>query len=165
MVAEVEEIADAIGTVALDEAERSASNATNLDTLRASARRIRIFAIAATVLVTSQKTVSRLVGSESHAHRHAEVETDWSDWAHSFYPVAQPFFSQLGGSDRSNRIFSLAELTQKELSHRVKRMHLLLLFSTGTGVELLQLQQDWSHGAQLPGGRQRFRPLCDAELL
>lgn len=86
MVAEVEEIADATGTVALDEAERSASNATNLDTLRASARRIRIFAIAATVLVTSQKTVNRLVGSESHAH--AEVETDWSDWAHSFYPVA-----------------------------------------------------------------------------
>lgn len=76
---EVEEIADAIGTVALDEAERSASNATNLDTLHASARRIRIFAIAATVLVTSQKTVSRLVGSESHAHRHAEVEADWSD--------------------------------------------------------------------------------------
>lgn len=93
MVAEVEEIADATGTVALDEAERSASNATNLDTLHASARRIRIFAIAATVLVTSQKTVSRLVRSESHAHRHAEVETDWSDWAHSFYPVAQPFLS------------------------------------------------------------------------
>lgn len=58
---EVEEIADVTGTVALDEAERSASNATNLDTLRASARRIRIFAIAATVLVTSRKTVSRLV--------------------------------------------------------------------------------------------------------
>lgn len=61
MVAEAEEIADATGTAALDADERSASNATNLDTLRASARRIRIFAIAATVSVTSQKTASRLV--------------------------------------------------------------------------------------------------------
>lgn len=58
---EVGEIADATGMVASDEAERSASNATNLDTLHASARRIRIFAIAATVSVTSRKIVSRLV--------------------------------------------------------------------------------------------------------
>lgn len=61
VVVEEEEIVDVIGTAVLDEAERSASNATNSDTLRASARRIRIFAIAATVSVTSRKTVSRLV--------------------------------------------------------------------------------------------------------
>lgn len=61
VAAEAEEIVDVTGTAALDEAERSASNATNLDTLHASARRIRIFAIAATVSVTSRKTVSRLV--------------------------------------------------------------------------------------------------------
>lgn len=60
-VVEEEEIVDVIGTAVLDEAERSASNATNSDTLRASARRIRIFAIAAMVSVTSRKTVSRLV--------------------------------------------------------------------------------------------------------
>lgn len=58
---EAEVIADATGTVALDEAERSASNATNSDTLHANVRRIRIFAIAATVSVTLRKTVSRLV--------------------------------------------------------------------------------------------------------
>lgn len=58
MVAEAGEI-DVTGTADLDEAERSASNATNLDTLHASARKIRIFAIAAMVSVTSRKTVSR----------------------------------------------------------------------------------------------------------
>lgn len=56
-----EEIVDAIEMAVLDEAERSASNAINLDTLRASAKRIKIFAIVATVLDTSQKTVSRSV--------------------------------------------------------------------------------------------------------
>lgn len=58
---EAEEIVDATETVVLDAVERSASNATNLDTLRVSAKRIRTFAIVATVLDTSLKTVNRLV--------------------------------------------------------------------------------------------------------
>ena len=61
MVVEAEEIVAEIETVVLDVDERSASNATNLDILRASARRIRIFATAATVSVILRKTVSRLV--------------------------------------------------------------------------------------------------------
>lgn len=56
---EAEEIVDATGMVALDAVERSASNATNLDTLHVSARRIRTFAIVAMVLDTLQKTVNR----------------------------------------------------------------------------------------------------------
>lgn len=58
---EAEEIVVATETVALDAAERSASNATNLDTLRVSAKRIRTFAIVAMVLDTLLKTVNRLV--------------------------------------------------------------------------------------------------------
>lgn len=68
MVVEAGEIADATGTAASDEAERSASNAINLDTLRVSARRIKIFVTAAMVSVTSQKTVSRLVPSAIRIH-------------------------------------------------------------------------------------------------
>lgn len=56
---EAEEIVDATEMVVLDAAERSASNATNLDTLRVNARRIKTFAIVATVLDTSLKTVNR----------------------------------------------------------------------------------------------------------
>lgn len=55
----VEEIVDATETVPLDAAERSASNAINLDTLHVSVKKTKICAIAATVLDTSQKTVSR----------------------------------------------------------------------------------------------------------
>lgn len=58
---EAEEIVDATETVALDAAERSASNATNLDTSHVSAKRIRTFAIVATVLDTLLKTVNRSV--------------------------------------------------------------------------------------------------------
>lgn len=58
---EAEEIVDATETAALDAVERSASNAINLDTLHASAKRIRTFAIVATVLDTSLKTVNRSV--------------------------------------------------------------------------------------------------------
>jgi hypothetical protein len=56
-----EEIVDVTGTVALDVAERSASNAINLDTSHVSARKIKIFATVAMVLDTLQKTVSRSV--------------------------------------------------------------------------------------------------------
>lgn len=59
--AAAEEIAVATGMAALDVVERNASNAINLDTLPASARRIRIFAIVAMALDTLQKTVNRLV--------------------------------------------------------------------------------------------------------
>lgn len=58
-VVEAGEIVDVTGTVASDEAEKSVSNVINLDTLRVSARRIKIFVTAAMVSVTSQKTVSR----------------------------------------------------------------------------------------------------------
>lgn len=59
MEVEAEEIAGATETVVLDADERNASSATSLDTLRVSAKRIRIFAIVVTVLDTSLKTVSR----------------------------------------------------------------------------------------------------------
>lgn len=58
---EAEEIVDATETAALDAVERSASNAINLDTLHASAKRIKTFAIVATVLDTLLKTVNRSV--------------------------------------------------------------------------------------------------------
>lgn len=58
---EAEEIVDATETAALDAVERNASNAINLDTLHASAKRIRTFAIVATVLDTLLKTVNRSV--------------------------------------------------------------------------------------------------------
>lgn len=58
---EAEEIVDVTGMVALDVVERSASNATNLDTLHVSARKIKTFAIVAMVWDTLRKTVNRLV--------------------------------------------------------------------------------------------------------
>lgn len=59
------ETVDVIGMVALAVVERNASNAINLDISRVSAKRIRIFAIAAMVLDILRKTVSRLVRSLS----------------------------------------------------------------------------------------------------
>lgn len=59
VVAEAEEIVAVTGTVVLDVVERNASSATNLGTLHANAKRIRIFATAAMALDILQKTVSR----------------------------------------------------------------------------------------------------------
>lgn len=61
---EVEEIVAATEMVVSAVGERNASSATNSDTLRASAKRIRIFATAAMVSDTLQKTVSRSVASQ-----------------------------------------------------------------------------------------------------
>lgn len=58
---EVEEIVAVTEMVVSAVGERNASSATNLDTLRASAKRIRIFATAAMVSDTLRKTVSRSV--------------------------------------------------------------------------------------------------------
>lgn len=60
-VVEAEEIVDVTETVVLDVAEKSASNAINLDTLRVNAKRIKTFAIVAMVLDTLLKTVNRFV--------------------------------------------------------------------------------------------------------
>lgn len=61
VVVEVEETVAVTGTVLLDAVGRNASNAINLDTLHVSAKKIRIFAIAAMVLDILPKTVNRLV--------------------------------------------------------------------------------------------------------
>lgn len=64
-VVEVEETVAVTGMAVLAVEERNASSVTNLDTLRASAKRIKIFAIVATVWGTLQKTVNRLVNTIS----------------------------------------------------------------------------------------------------
>lgn len=61
MEVEEEEIVDVIETVVLDVAARSASNATNSATLHVNAKRIRIFAIAATALAILLRIANRLV--------------------------------------------------------------------------------------------------------
>lgn len=57
----VEEIVAVIGMVVSAVVEKNASSATNSDTLRASAKRIRIFATAAMASGTLRKTASRSV--------------------------------------------------------------------------------------------------------
>lgn len=108
---EAEETVAVTGMVVSDVVERNASSATSSDTLRASAKRIKIFAIAATVLDTLQKTVSRLV----HCTRFAALISRYLNLRYQNWESCS--------------------CDARIISERIAHWY----FSTGAGVELLQL--------------------------